>query len=50
VVLAGKPDDVNSIDHPEQIKPRESTHELAGPKFAHTLPPNSLTILRIGAH
>jgi len=48
-VLTGRPDDVNSLEQPHQVTPRESIVDLAGPKFAHTLPPYSLTILRIGA-
>lgn len=49
-VLTGKPDDINTIERPDMIAPRESTVELAGPQFNHTLPSNSLTILRIGAN
>lgn len=50
IVLAGKPDDVNTVEQPAQVTPRETTVELTGAKFEHTLPPNSLTILRIGSN
>ena len=46
-VLSGQPDDVNSLGQPAKIAPREATASIAGPKFEHELPPNSLTILRI---
>jgi alpha-L-arabinofuranosidase len=49
IVLSGEPDDVNSIEQPNHVAPREATVNLSGSKFEHTLPPNSLTILRIGA-
>lgn len=49
-VLTGNPGDVNTIEHPNAVSPRESTVHLAGPQFTQTLPPHSLTILRIGAN
>jgi alpha-L-arabinofuranosidase len=49
IVLAGNPEDENSIDRPDKIVPREETVQIDSPKFEHAFAPNSLTILRIDA-
>lgn len=47
VVLAGAPGDVNSIDEPRKVAPKEEPAKVAAPSFHRTFPPFSLTILRI---
>lgn len=37
----------NSLDQPRKIHPSDSSIDIPGPSFPHTLPPNSLSILRI---
>ena len=37
----------NSLDEPRKIVPVESDIDIAGPDFGHTLPANSLSILRL---
>ena len=37
----------NSLDDPEVIVPRESIRDLPGAEFTHTLPANSLTVMRL---
>jgi alpha-L-arabinofuranosidase len=49
IVLAGRPDDENSIEHPNAVVPRTETVTVDGPKFAHTFAADSLTILRLDA-
>jgi len=47
IVLAGGPEDENSLDHPDKVVPRESTVAIDGPQFEHTFAPNSMTVLRL---
>ena len=37
----------NSLDDPEVVVPRESTRDIPGAEFTHTLPANSLTVMRL---
>ena len=50
VVLAGNADSVNTMDSPLLVAPKEDAFGIAGPESALTLPPNSLTVLRIKAN
>ncbi len=45
--LTGKPDDVNSPEEPERIKPARSVFEAAAGNFDYEFPANSYTILRL---
>jgi len=48
ITLSGKsPNATNSIDHPTEIVPVESTVKIAGPKFNQTLVPYSVSILEL---
>jgi alpha-L-arabinofuranosidase len=47
VMLSGRPDDVNTMEEPLKVAPKEDTVEIAGAVSQVTLPANSLTILRI---
>ena len=49
ITLAGLPDDVNTMEAPLRVSPKEDAVELGGASSKLTLPPNSLTILRIKA-
>jgi len=37
----------NSLDHPRRVTPRQSLIDLSGPRFGHSFPSHSLTLLRI---
>lgn len=37
----------NSLDHPLQVTPQESRLDLSGPRFGHSFPGRSFTLLRI---
>lgn len=39
----------NSLDDPEVLVPQETTLAVAGAEFQHTLPANSLTVLRLAS-
>jgi alpha-L-arabinofuranosidase len=39
----------NSLDDPEVVVPRETTCDIVGAEFRHTLPANSLTVLRLSS-
>jgi alpha-L-arabinofuranosidase len=41
--------DNNSLQNPTNVLPKTSEITIAGPKFAHEFPPNSLTVLRLKA-
>jgi len=47
ITLTGNPDDVNTLEAPLRVGPQEDTVEIAGEVSTLTLPPSSLTILRI---
>jgi alpha-N-arabinofuranosidase len=49
VVLAGGPDEENSMGQPKHISPVESVIDNAAANFACNFPANSLTVLRIKA-
>ena len=48
-VLAGSPDDENSMDQPEHIAPVKSAIENAASNFSCSFQPHSLTVVRIKA-
>jgi alpha-L-arabinofuranosidase len=47
VLTSEKPEDENSLEDPTKVSPKSDTIDVPGPKFRHTLPGNSLTVLRI---
>lgn len=47
LVLSGRPDDENSVSEPTKVAPRTVSVPGVGPRFQHTFPPHSLTVLRI---
>jgi alpha-N-arabinofuranosidase len=49
IVLAGNPEDVNSMLQPEKISPVQSQLENVGAKFSCVFAPHSMTVLRIKA-
>jgi alpha-L-arabinofuranosidase len=49
IVLAGNPEDVNSMLQPEKISPVLSQLENVGAKFSCVFAPHSMTVLRIKA-
>ena len=49
ITLTGSPDDVNTLDEPLRVAPKEDTLEIAGAVSQVTLAPYSLTVLRIKA-
>ncbi len=46
-VLAGQPNDVNTVDAPRKIAPTNVKMKASGPKFSHAFPPYSTTVLRL---
>lgn len=46
-LTSASPDDVNTFAEPSKITPRETTETVTLPTFGRTLPPYSLTVLRI---
>lgn len=49
VLTAGSLKDENSLAEPRKVAPEESRLAVNGPLFAHTFPPQSLTVLRLAA-
>jgi alpha-L-arabinofuranosidase len=49
IVMGGQPRDVNTIDQPTKVAPKEEPLTNAGESFTRTFPPHSLTVLRVGA-
>jgi alpha-L-arabinofuranosidase len=49
IVLSGNPTDVNTIDEPTKVAPKEEAVTDAAASFHRTFPANSLTLLRISA-
>jgi alpha-L-arabinofuranosidase len=47
VLTSENPTDENSLDDPTNVAPQTEIIEITGPTFRHTLPGNSLTVLRI---
>jgi len=50
ITLAGKLDDTNSINHPRNVVPVTTTVRGIKPRFAYTLPANSIVVLKLKAH
>jgi alpha-L-arabinofuranosidase len=48
VLTSDDPKDENSLEEPTKVSPKVEKLNLSGPKFKHTFPGNSLTILRVG--
>jgi alpha-L-arabinofuranosidase len=49
ITLAGHADDVNTLDDPARVAPREDAVEIAGAALQMTLAPKSLVVLRVKA-
>ncbi|MGN6370270.1 MAG: alpha-L-arabinofuranosidase C-terminal domain-containing protein [Phycisphaerae bacterium] len=49
IVLAGNPKDVNTVDAPLKVSPKEEPLTNAGGMFEREFPAHSLTLLRFGA-
>ncbi len=49
ITLAGEPEDTNSIRHPRNVVPLSTTISGIKPRFAYTLPPNSIVVLKLKA-
>jgi len=49
ITLTGRPDDVNTMEEPYTIAPKEDTFDVPGAASHVTLPAHSLTIIRIKA-
>ena len=48
-MLAGNPDDSNSITQPKKIVPVTTTVRGVKPGFTYTLPPHSIVVLKLKA-
>lgn len=49
VLTSADPRDENTLDEPLKVSPQPQTLKLSGPKFTHTFPGNSLTVIRAKA-
>lgn len=49
IVLSGSPEDTNSINRPRNVVPVTTTVKGVRPKFACTLPPDSIVVLKLKA-
>jgi alpha-L-arabinofuranosidase len=49
IVLSGRPEEVNTVEHPTNIAPKTETIEVGGPSFTHEFPAYSVTVLRVRA-
>jgi len=47
VLTSASPADENSLTDPHKVAPHTEEFAIAGPKFTHTFPGNSVTVLRI---
>ena len=47
IILAGEPEDTNSIRHPRNVVPVNATVSGVKPRFVYTLPPNSIVVLKL---
>ncbi len=47
ITLAGRPEDTNSITEPHKVVPVTSKVRSVKPRFAYTLPPNSIVVLKL---
>jgi alpha-N-arabinofuranosidase len=50
ITLSGEPADINSISDPRKTVPVTTTLRNPGPRFSHTLPPNSIVVLTLKPH
>jgi alpha-N-arabinofuranosidase len=50
IVLAGEPEDTNSIQHPRNVVPVTTTISGVKPRSIYTLPPDSVVVLKLKAH
>ncbi len=48
IVLTGNPADDNTFEKPNRIAPKTTSISGILPKFNHTFPPHSFTVLRVG--
>jgi alpha-L-arabinofuranosidase len=46
IVLQGNPEDENSIGEPRKVAPMTTTLDVTQPRFEHSFPPYSLSVLR----
>jgi alpha-L-arabinofuranosidase len=49
ITIAGSPDDVNSIQEPTKVAPKEAPLNNTAASFTHTFPAHSVTLLRFPA-
>jgi len=49
VLTSAEPRDENTLEEPTKVSPQTQTLKLAGPKFTHSFPGNSLTAIRVKA-
>jgi alpha-L-arabinofuranosidase len=47
VLTSDDPKDENSLNEPAKVSPKTESLKVANPKFTHTFPGNSLTVLRV---
>jgi len=47
VLTSADPRDENTLEEPAKVSPKTQTLKLAGPKFTHSFPGNSLTVIRV---
>ena len=50
LILAGNPDDSNSMTQPKKIVPLAATMRGVKPIFTYKLPPSSIVVLKLKAH
>ncbi len=50
VVLQGSPEDENSISEPRKAAPTTTTFDVSQPRFKHSFPPYSLSVLRFNVN
>lgn len=48
-VMTGQPDEMNSIEEPTKVAPKEAPIADAGPTFSHEFPPYSVSVIRLKA-
>ena len=49
IILAGNPDDTNSIDDPRRVTPTTTTVKGVKPSFTYTMPAYSVVVLKLKA-
>ncbi len=47
MLLTGHPEDVNSLDEPRKIAPREIAVAVDAPEFQQAIPGNAMLVLRV---